>query len=112
MDPSVKNLREWVALLFFLFCALDIAGVQYGMMLAADAPLQPNPIIGQIEAIVRGPRGAWYNVYVTTRQLWVFHGLLAAAALSLLATLALIVTHGVRRVRAGRSTVNSINKKR
>ena len=89
MDPSVKNLREWVGLLFFLFCALDIAGVQYGMMLAADAPIHPNPIIGQIEAIVQGPRGAWYNVYITTRQLWIFHGLLGAAALSLFATLAL-----------------------
>lgn len=112
MDPSVKNLREWVVLLFFLFCALDIAGVQYGMMLAADAPLHPNPIIGQIEAIVRGPRGAWYNVYVTSRQLWVFHGLLAAAALSLFATLTLIVVHGVRQVRATRAAAGSGRRKR
>ncbi|MDB5397196.1 MAG: hypothetical protein JWM91_4702 [Rhodospirillales bacterium] len=112
MDPSVKNLREWVGLLFFLFCALDIAGVQYGMMLAEDAPLHPNPLIGQIEAIVQGPRGAWYNIYVTTRQLWIFHGLLAAAALSLLATLTLIVAHGVRHVRATRDAVNPYRRKR
>jgi hypothetical protein len=112
VDPSVKNLREWVGLLFFLFCALDIAGVQYGMMLAADAPIHPNPIIGQIEAIVQGPRGAWYNVYITTRQLWIFHGLLGAAALSLFATLALIVAHGVRRVRAARAAVDSHRRNR
>ena len=111
MDQSVKNLREWVALLFFLFCALDIAGLQYGMILAADAPIHPNPIIGQIEAIVRGPRGAWYNVYITTRQLWIFHGLLAAAALSLAATLGLIVAHGVRQVRATRTAVTSYRRK-
>jgi hypothetical protein len=112
VDPSVKNLREWVGLLFFLFCALDIAGVQYGMMLAANAPLHPNPIIGQIESIVRGPRGAWYNVYVTSRQLWVFHGLLGAAALSLFATLSLIVAHGIKQARTARATVGSSHRKR
>ncbi len=110
MDPSVKNLREWVALLFFLFCALDVAGVQYGVMLAAGASLHPNPIIGQIEAIVRGPRGAWYNVYVTSRQLWIFHGLLGAAALSLIATLTLIVAHGVKQVRATRAAMDAYNR--
>ncbi len=103
MDSSVKNLREWVVLLFSLFCVLDIAGLQYGMMLVRDAPLEPNPVVGQIVSIVRGPRGAWYNVYVTQHQLWIFQGLLAAAALALFATLALIVAHGVRRVRATRS---------
>ena len=112
MDPTVKNLREWVALLFFLFCALDVAGLQYGIMLAADAPLHPNPIIGQIEAIVRGPRGAWYNVYITTRQLWIFHGLLAAAALSLIATLGLIVAHGIRQLRASRPSPAPYRRKR
>jgi CDP-diglyceride synthetase len=112
LDTSVKNLREWVVLLFCLFCVLDIAGAQYGMMLARDAPLQPNPVIGQIVSIVRGPRGAWYNVYVTERQLWIFQGLLAGAALSLLATLGLIVAHGVRRVRATRSVDDLRRRKR
>ena len=37
MDPSVKNLREWVLLLFVLFCVLSIAGVQYGSGLADGA---------------------------------------------------------------------------
>lgn len=106
MDSSVKNLREWVGLLFVLFCVLDIAGVQYGMMLAAEAPLHPNPIVGQIKAIVQGPRGNWYNVYVTARQLWVFHGLLAGAAASLLATLTLIVAHGMRHTRAMRAAAS------
>lgn len=112
MDPSVKNLREWVVLLFCLFCALDIAGVQYGVMLAANAPLHPDPDVGQVAAMVHGPRGAWYNVYVTTRQLWVFHGLLAGAAAALLATLSLIVAHGIRHVRAAPGHARSIHRKR
>jgi len=41
LDPSIKNLREWIVLLFCLFCALDIAAVQYGMMLSHSAVLQP-----------------------------------------------------------------------
>jgi hypothetical protein len=112
VDSSLKNLREWVVLLFFLFCVLDIAGVQYGMMLAQDASPYPNPVVGQIVSMVRGPRGAWYNVYVTSRQIWIFHGLLAGAALALLATLALIVTHGVRQVRANHALVVSQRRKR
>lgn len=112
MDSSLKNLREWVVLLFFLFCVLDIAGVQYGMMLAQDAPLQPNPVVGQIVSMVRGPRGAWYNVYVTQHQFWIFHAFLAGAAMSLLATLSLIVAHGVRRVRATRNLPASRYRKR
>jgi CDP-diglyceride synthetase len=112
LDSSVKNLREWVVLLFCLFCVLDIAGVQYGMMLAQDAPLQPNPVVGQIVSIVRGPRGAWYNVYVTEQQLWIFHALLAGAALSLFATLGLIVAHGMRRVHATRVAADLRHRKR
>ncbi len=112
MDSSVKNLREWVGLLFFLFCVLDIAGVQYGMMLAQDAPIHPNPVVGQIVSILRGPKNAWYPVYITSRQLWVFHGLLAGAALSLLATLSLIVVHGVRQVRAMPRSARSFRRKR
>ena len=112
MDSSIKNLREWVVLLFSLFCVLDIAGVQYGMMLAQDAPLQPNPVVGQIVSIVRGPRGAWYNVYVTQHQLWIFQGLLAGAALALLATLGLIVAHGVHRVRVARALDSLRHRKR
>jgi hypothetical protein len=112
VDPSLKNLREWVALLFLLFCILDIAGVQYGMMLAQDASPHPNPVVGQIVSIVQGPRGAWYNVYVTSRQSWIFHGLLASAALSLLGTLGLIVVHGVRQVRANQAPAVSHRRKR
>ena len=112
MDTSLKNLREWVVLLFLMFCVLDIAGVQYGMTLAADASPSPNPILGQIVSIVQGPRGAWYNVYVTQRQIWIFHGLLAGAALALLATLSLIVSHGVRQVRANHAPAVSQRGKR
>ena len=112
MDPHVKNLREWVGLLLLLFCALDIAGLQYGIMLAQNAPLHPNPVVGQIVSMVRGPKGAWYNVYITSRQFWIFHALLAAAALSLLAMLGLIVGHGVHQVRATRNAVRSYNRKR
>ena len=111
MDPSVKNLREWVILLFSLFCVLDIAGVQYGMTLAENASPYPNPVVGQIVSIVRGPRGAWYNVYVTPRELWIFHGLLAAAAIALLATLGLIVAHGVRQLRAVPKRAQSVQRK-
>jgi hypothetical protein len=103
VDPSLKNLREWVALLFLLFCVLDIAGLQYGVTLAQGASLQPNPDAGQIASMVHGARGAWHNIYVTTRQILIFQGLLAGAALSLLATLSLIVAHGVRQVRAAQA---------
>jgi hypothetical protein len=102
MDPAIKNLREWVVLLFTLFCVLDIAGVQYGLLLARTAAEHPNPLVGQIEAIIHGSRGAWHVAYVTPRQAHIFHGLLAAAGASLLASLSLIVWHGVRLVRANR----------
>ncbi len=105
MDSAIKNLREWVALLFVLFCVLDIAGLQYGMMLARTAAEHPDPDLGQIEAIVHGPRGAWQQVYVTTRQLHIFHGLLGAAAISLLASLSLVVAHGIWLVRSERRLV-------
>lgn len=100
MDPALKNLREWVFLLFVLFCVLSIAGVQYGTTLADGASPHPNPDLGQIMSIVQGPRGAWYTVYITEREFWILHGLLASSALSLLGSLGLIVAHGVRRVRA------------
>ena len=112
MDSSLKNLREWVVLLFVLFCVLSIAGVQYGMSLAQDASSYPNPEVGQIVPMVQGPRGAWYNVYVTVRQYWMLNGLLAGAALSLLASLGLIVAHGVRQVRASHATAASPRRKR
>ncbi len=112
MDSSVKNLREWVLLLFLLFCVLDIAGLQYEMILAQDASPQPNPLLGQIVSMVQGPRGAWYNVYITARQFWILHALLASAAASLLATLGLIVAHGVRQVRAAHLPAPSNRRKR
>jgi hypothetical protein len=102
MDPSVKNLRDWVALLFSLFCVLDIAAVQYGMSLARTAPLHPEPLAGAIIAMIQGPRGAWYHVYVTQGQMTLLRTLLGGAALSLLATLGLIVGHGMRVARSGR----------
>ena len=104
MDPRLKNLREWVALLFFLFCSLDIAGVQYGMKLAATAPSHPDPVLGQIVAMIHGTRGAWHAMYVTTRQEAVYYGFLGAAGAALLATLTLIVAHGVLHVRTLRAS--------
>ena len=86
MDPALKNLREWVLLLFVLFCVLSIAGVQYGSGLADGASPTPNPDLGQIVSIVQGPRGAWYNVYITEREFWILHGLLASSAVALNAT--------------------------
>jgi hypothetical protein len=112
LNPAIKNLREWVFLLFALFCVLDIAGVQYGMILARTAAERPNPIVGQIEAIIHGSRGAWQHVYVTSRQIHIFHGLLAGAAASLLASLSLIVAHGVRIVRSERRLVALTRRKR
>ncbi len=97
MDPAIKNLREWVVLLFGLFCVLDVAGVQYGLILARAAADHSNPIVGQIESIIHGYRGAWQHVSVTPRQIHIFQGFLAGAAMSLLASLALIVAYGVRR---------------
>jgi hypothetical protein len=102
MDPALKNLREWVVLLFLLFLALDIAAVEYGMQIARLSPDQPDLAAGNIAALIRGHRDARYFVYVTPRQLLAFFGLLAAAAVSLIAMLAVIVTHGVRRTRADR----------
>lgn len=112
MDPAIKNLREWVVLLFTLFCVLDIAGVQYGLVLARTAAEHPDPLVGQIDAIIRGSRGAWHVAYVTTRQAHIFHGLLGAAGLSLLASLSLIVGHGVRVVRANRRLATLTRRKR
>jgi hypothetical protein len=112
LDPAIKNLREWVGLLFALFCVLDIAGLQYGLMLAQTAANHPNPIVGQIEAIIHGSRGAWHQIYVTPRQLFIFHGLLGAAALSLLAALSLIVVHGMRLVHAERRLAALTRRKR
>jgi len=112
LDPSVKNLREWVGLLLALFCALDIAGVQYGAMIAQAAASTPNPVVGQIVAMTHGPRGAYFNIYITERQYIVFCALLGGAAISLFATLSLIVGHGVRRVIVARRTTASIEGKR
>ena len=112
MDPSLKNLREWVLLLFVLFCVLSIAAVQYGMMLAQGASAYPNLDAGQIVPMVQGARGAWYTIYVTVRQYWILNGFLGGAALSLLASLGLIVAHGVRHLRAGHAPAVSPRRKR
>ena len=112
MDPAIKNLREWVALLFGLFCVLDIAGLQYGLLLARTAADHPNPVVGQIETIIHGYRGASQHLYVTSRQIHVFNGLLAGAGISLLASLTLIVAHGVRLVRAERRLAALTRRKR
>jgi hypothetical protein len=112
LDTSLKNLREWVLLLFVLFCVLSIAGVQYGMALAGGASPTPNPDVGQVVSIVQGPRGAWYNVYITVREYWTLNGLLAGAALSLLGSLGLIVAHGVRLARASHVPAVSPRRKR
>ena len=111
MNPALKNLREWVLLLFVLFCVLSIAGVQYGITLAEGASPYSNPDLGQIVSMVQGPRGAWYNVYITVRQYWILNGLLGGAALSLLASLGLIVAHGVRQTRAAHAPVSSRRKR-
>jgi len=99
LDASVKNLREWVGLLFALFCVLDIVGVQYGMMLSHTAALQPDYDTGRIAPMLSGGRGDWHQIYVTERELMILRGVLTAAAVALLASLALIVGHGMRLVR-------------
>jgi hypothetical protein len=96
VNPHIRNFREWVLLLFGLFCVLDIAALQYGMILAKIASPHPNPVAGQIAAIIQGSRGSWHDVYVTPHQMIVFHGVLGAAAASLAAMLGLMVALGVR----------------
>jgi hypothetical protein len=91
---------------------LSIAGVQYGMVLARGASAYPNPDAGQIVSMIQGPRGAWYNVYVTVREYRILNGLLCGAALSLLASLGLIVVHGVRHLRASQAPAASSRGKR
>jgi hypothetical protein len=112
VNPGLKNLREWVLLLFVLFCVLSIAGVQYGMMLAAGASPYPNPDLGQVVSMTQGPRGAWYTVYVTAREYRILNAVLGVAALSLLASLGLIVGHGVRHLRASHAPAASSRRKR
>ena len=82
----------------------------YAVILEVVAELRP--VVGQIEAIIHGYRGAWQNLYVTPRQIHIFHGLLAGAAMSLLASLTLIIAHGVRVVRAERRRVVLTRRKR
>ncbi len=96
MDPKLKNLREWVMLLFALFCALDVAGLQYGMMLASTAPEHPNPVMGQIVEMIHGSRRLAHPVYVTLGQATTFYAFLAGGAAALLAALGLVVAHGIR----------------
>ena len=103
MDPALKNLREWVALLFVLFLVLDVAGVQYGLHLAQSSPLEPDPTLGAVWALVQGQRGSYFNIYVTAAQRAAYYGLLGAAGLSLLATLTLIVVHGIRHLKPERT---------
>ncbi len=112
MDPSVKNLREWVGLLFALFCILDIAGLQYGVHLAQISPDHPDAAAGQIVALISGPRGAWGYVYVTPRQITMLYGVLSAAGLSLLMTLGVLIGHGMRQAIAARpATLRSAAKR-
>jgi hypothetical protein len=111
MDPAIKNLREWVALLFGLFCVLDIAGVQYGLILARTAADHTDPVAGQIESIIHGYGGAWKHLSIMPQQIHIFQALLAGAAITLLACLTLIVAHGVRRVRAERRLAVSASRK-
>jgi hypothetical protein len=100
MDARIKNLREWIVLLFLLFCVLDVAALQYGMMMATTASAHPNPVVGQIVAMIHGSRGAWRDIYVTPRQVTVFYGFLGLAGAALLAALAMIVALGIERNHA------------
>lgn len=101
LDPALKNLREWVALLFALFLVLDLAGLQYRMQLDLSSPAEPNPALGAVWSLGQS------SIYVTAGQCWAYYGLLGAAGLSLLATLTLIVAHGIRRVRPERARSRS-----
>jgi hypothetical protein len=96
VDPKLKNLREWVMLLFALFCVLDLAGMQYGMILAQNAPDHPQPLMGQIIEMSRGSRSSWRRIYVTSAQFATFYAFLGAGAAALLATLGIVVAHGIR----------------
>jgi len=110
LDPALKNLREWVGLLFVLFLVLDIAGVQYGLHLAGSSPVEPDPDLGAIFAVLQGQHGVYYNIYLTPEQLWSYYGLLGAAGLSLVATLTIIVVHGIRLLRPVRAAVRARNR--
>jgi len=102
LDPAVRNLREWIGLLFVLFLVLDVAGVQYGMVLAHSSPQAPDASLRQIAVTLNDLRGDAYNVYVTPKQLFAYYGLLTAAGLSLLAVLTIIVGHGIHQLRIAR----------
>jgi len=95
LDPATKNLRQWVGLLFILFLVLDLAAVQYGSHLAQSSPLEPSASAGQVALSLKDIRGHAYTVYPTQPQRLVYYGLLVSTGLSLLATLALIVGHGI-----------------
>jgi hypothetical protein len=81
------------------------------MTLADGASAYANPDTGQIVSIIQGPRGAWYTVYITVREYWILNGLLGCAALSLLASLGLIVAHGVRHLRTGHAPASPRRKR-
>ena len=102
MDPALKNLREWIGLLFLLFLALDVAGVQYGMVLAHSSPLEPDAFLRRIAVMLSDLRGDSYNVYVMPQQLFAYYGLLTASGLALLAALTIIVGHGIHQLRVTR----------
>jgi hypothetical protein len=109
----VKNLREWVGLLFVLFCVLDIAAVQYGLHLFEISPDHPDPVLGQIVALIHGHRKTLSFVYVTPRQITVLYGFLSAAGAALLATLGLLVGDGMRLAYAVRRPAqSSVQRKR
>jgi len=97
VDAAVKNLREWIVLLIGLFIAFDLAGVQYRMQLSRTAALEPDTLTGRIAELVEGcPDGDGFcSIYVTPDELLTLHGILGAALLALLATLGVIIGHGI-----------------
>lgn len=112
MDPGLKNLRDWVLLLFVLFCVLDIAGVQYGMRLVENSPDHPEPALGQIVALVYGQRDDSGYVYITERQSLVFYGFLGASGVALMGSLGIVIAHGMRMAYAERRPARSRQRKR
>jgi hypothetical protein len=108
LDPEIKNLRHWSALLIGLFVAFELAGVQYGFHLRDISPLAPDPATGQIAPLLQGRCGDCSDVsevYVTRGQLLIVNLWLGAAAACLLAWLGLLVAHGIACVRAERAVI-------
>jgi hypothetical protein len=107
MNEKTKNFREWVVLLFVLFCVLDVAALQYGMMLTDTAGAHRNPVAGQIMEVIHGTRGALLNAAGKGRDLVVFYGFLSGAAVALIAMLGVLVAHCIGRTRAIRARISA-----